>query len=128
MPSCSSRLKNDLLMLTVGYTIAIHEDYKWFIAKEFKLPPGYNYCLTDVLIEIPDGYPCSPPGVGASHIYLSPKLRFKGQKLPYLHEYTTPGWGEWAWYCFESIQWDPVRDDLVNFLEIIRTELSNPFR
>lgn len=128
MPSCSSHLINDLLMLKVGYVVIVHENYKWFIAKDFKLPPGYNYRLTDILVEIPEDYPCSPPGVGISHVYLNPKLRFRGRKLSDLHEYTTPGWGEWAWYCFQSIQWDMIRDDLVNFMDIIRTELSNPYK
>ena len=126
MPDCSPRLLNDLLLLAVGYVVIVSEDYRWFITKDFKLPPGYDYSSTDVLVEAPEDYPCSPPGVGGSHVYLPLKLRFKGRKLPYLHEYVTPGWGEWAWYCFQSIQWDPIRDDLVNFMEIIRTELTNP--
>jgi hypothetical protein len=112
-------------MLSVGYLLSVSSDFRWIIVRDFRLPPGFNYFCTDVLVEIPQDYPCSPPGV-AAHVYLSPKLRFKGQELQDLHEGTTPGWGDWAWFCYSKIDWDPNRDDLIKFMEMVRADLTNP--
>lgn len=125
MSSCSPRLTNDLKLLSVGYPLSVSGDDKWLIVHDFKLPPGFNYSSMDILVEVPRDYPCTPPGV-ATHVYLLEKLRFKGKKLRHLHEGVTPGWGDWAWFCYQRIDWDPNRDDLVNFMEMMRTDLTNP--
>lgn len=126
MLSCPSKLWGDLTLLALGYHLTISEDFKWLIVHNFKLPPGYNCSSTEILLEIPQDYPCSPLGVGDNHVYIHPKLRFKGKKLTDLHEGVTPGWGNWAWFCYSSIEWDPNKDDLIRFMEIVRTDLTNP--
>ena len=118
-------LDQQLRELSLGYPLSISDDYDWIIASRFRLPPGFNLQHTTVLLEIPSDYPLSPPGIG-SRVYLPPSLRFGDKKLKDLHEGTTPGWGSWAWFCYEWIRWDPHRDDLVKFLEMIRADLTNP--
>ena len=123
MSRYSHRLDNDLNMLSLGYSLSISDDLEWVTVHDFKLPPSYNYSYTDILIELPADYPLSPPGVG-SHIYTDPDLRFRGRKLEDLHENVNPGWGNWAWLCYEWINWDPNTDDLVKFMEMVRSDLT----
>ena len=120
-----SRLNDDLNVLSMGYTLSLSDDLKWVTVHDFKLPPGYNLGYTDILMETPSDYPFSPPGVGV-RVYLNPDLHFRGRKLADLHARVTPGWGNWAWFCYEWINWDPNNDDLVKFMEMIRTDLTNP--
>ena len=75
--------------------------------------------------EMPRDYPLCPPGIG-THTYVSPDLQFNGRQLRDVHAGVTPGWGRWAWLCYQSIHWDPHRDDLVTFMEMVRADLTNP--
>ncbi len=124
MANCSSRLLDDLEVLSIAYPLTLSEDFQWLIVHNFKLPPDYNYQSIDVLVELPKDYPCTPPGV-ATRIYLSKKLRFKNRMPKHLHEGTNPGWGDWAWFCYEKIDWNPVRDDLIKLMEMIRADLTD---
>ncbi len=126
MGKYSSILVRHLEVLSIAHPLSISDDYEWLIVRDFLLPPEFNQYSTDVLVEIPDGYPCSPPGVGNSHVYLPPDLRYQGRRLVDLHGEITPGWGNWAWFCYEWIRWDPHSDDLVKFMEMIRADLSKP--
>jgi len=125
MTRYSSIFEEHLDRLTLGYSLTVSLNDDWLIVHDFKLPPGYNARTTDILVCIPSDYPVSPPGI-AARVYVSPRLRFHGRKLDDVHEDVTPGWGDWAWFCFEHINWDMHRDDLVTFLEIIRLHLTNP--
>lgn len=121
-----SKLQDHLSAAAIGYELAVSDDYQLLEIQDLMLPPGFNWGHTEVLIELPDDYPLSPPGIGKSHVYLLSGLRYRGRKLRDLHEHVTPGWGDWAWFCYQSIEWDPHRDDLVTFLEVVRADLTNP--
>ncbi|MCK4873275.1 MAG: hypothetical protein KAS72_11160 [Phycisphaerales bacterium] len=118
-------LLHDLEALSLGYRLSVARDYRSVIAHGFKLPPGYGRSTVDVLFEVPRRYPRRPPGV-ASRVYLPPDLRFHGRTLKDVHPGVTPGWGNWAWLCYEWIRWDPRTDDLIKFLEMVRADLTNP--
>jgi hypothetical protein len=126
----SLRLERDLRCLSRAFPLWIGDDDKFVVVSGLKLPPGYNYSTTDLLIEIPDSYPVTPPGV-ANHVFINPHLRLHGRELEDLHTYTTPkfdtpGFGPWAWLCYEHIDWWPERDDLIKFVEMVRADLSKP--
>ena len=118
-------LEDHLRMLSVGYPISVSDDYNWLRVNHFLLPPGHDRSRTDILVEVPHDYPLSPPGVRA-HMYLPRSLRFQGRKLKDLHPWITPGWGDWAQMCFEWIRWNPHRDDLIGFMDMVRLDLTNP--
>ncbi|HML74400.1 MAG TPA: E2/UBC family protein [Anaerohalosphaeraceae bacterium] len=120
------RLIEDLEILSLGYDISVEDNGERIIIHNFKLPPGYNYNTTEVLIMIPDDYPVKPPGIGSDRIYLPADLRFHGKKLDEFRDHHDPDLGDWGWFCFENIDWDMTRDDLNSLMEIIRTNLTNP--
>lgn len=124
-------LGRHLRELSRAFVLWIEEEYEFVVVCGMKLPPGYNRAETQLLIEIPQDYPLSPPGVGADRVYLSPDLRFKRRKLKDLHTGTTPsfytpGFGPWAWFCYERVEWSPSRDGLVTFVEMVRADLTDP--
>jgi ubiquitin-protein ligase len=107
------------------------DGYEFVVVAGFKLPPGYNVPLTSILLEIPSDYPLSPPGIGNNKAYISPHLRYNGRQLRDVHSnlspsYPTLGFGPWAWLCYTEIRWNPVGDDLIRFLEMMRADLTNP--
>jgi hypothetical protein len=120
-------LERQLKDLSVKYPLLVSDDYRYLTVQEFDLPPGFNCHRTEILVEIPPGYPRSPPGVGESHVYVNRGLLFMGRRLSDLYDRVTPDWeGEWAWLCYRQIDWDPHRDNLVTFMEMIRTDLTKP--
>lgn len=125
MATNSAVLDEHLRYLSVAYAVSVTERDEWIQVNNFRLPPGYNAFTTEILVEVPVDYPLSPPGVGA-RVYVRPNLRFRGRKLRDVHPGTTPGWGDWAWLCYQWIRWDPHVDDLVSFMEMVRTDLTDP--
>ena len=107
------------------YPLDIARDYSWLIANKFLLPPGYNAKLIPVLMEIPEDYPLSPPGVGSSRIYLPKGLRYHGSKIKHYYESINKG-KNWCWFCYQEIRWNPRQDNLILFLEMVRSHLTNP--
>ena len=124
-------LRRHLQSLSRAFPLWIADNERFVIVERVRLPSGYDRKETAVLIELPSDYPLSPPGIGDSHVYVSPTLKFRGNALDDVHGYrqpgyATPGFGPWAWWCYRWIHWDPVRDDLVTFMEMFRGDLTNP--
>ena len=116
---------------SVGFSLWIGKDLKFVIVEGVRLPSGYNRRSIPVLIELPINYPLTPPGVGGNHIYVPGELRYEGCELRDIHEastpsFKTPGFSGWAWMCYEHIDWDSCRDDLITLIETIRADLTNP--
>lgn len=121
----NKRLLKDIKKLSFGYTIEPTKNY--FMVREFLLPPGYNREEISILVLPPEDYPISPPGVGSSFAYIPKALLFHGYELQDLHpDMNYPGFGDWAWLCFQEIKWNPNKDNLITFFEIVRTTLTNP--
>ena len=124
-------LMKHLSRLSRHFRLWIDDDYRFVIVGSVLLPPGYNVRRAKLLIELPGDYPLSPPGIGDSLIYVSPVLQFHGWDLKDLHPhrqpaYPTPGFGPWAWWCYEKIRWYPKRDNLIRLVEMIRADMTNP--
>ena len=131
MSTPSRKLQQDLQDLSQYYDLWIDDWYRFVIIRGMNLPPGYNYATTDVLLELPSDYPVSPPGQGKYSVMINVNLRFRG-RLPAEYrehrtpEFPTPGFGPWAWICYQQINWDPFYDNLIGFVEMLRADLTNP--
>ncbi|MFC1781208.1 E2/UBC family protein [Planctomycetota bacterium] len=118
-------LEEDVRNLSLAYQVALDDNYQHLFIKNFNTPPGYNFLTIPNLLELPRDYPESPPGVGDSHIYVPSNLRYHGRKPKDFHESSGPS-KDWAWWCYESIKWDPCKDDLITFFELFRAHMTNP--
>lgn len=118
-------LDRHLRMLAKAYRVDVSSDGFWIVVHRFRLPPGYNMAEISILVQIPHDYPVTPPGF-PNGLFVPQGLRFRNSGLTHVHEDATPGWGSWAWLCYRDLDWNPHRDDLVRFLEMIRADLSNP--
>jgi hypothetical protein len=118
-------LEQDIKKLSYIYPVAADSNLSSIIVKDFNLPPGYNWDSVSVLLELPEDYPESPPGVGDSRVYLPKGLRFRGRRPKDYHENKGSG-KKWAWWCYEWIKWDPCRDDLIAFFELLRAHMTDP--
>ena len=122
----SSILLRDLRDLSSVTRVLASQDLDRIIVDKVLLPPGWNRPHTRMLVEIPEDYPFSPPGVDPSRIFLETGLRFKGRVPTDYHEgYRIDGYG-WAWLCYQSIDWQTQRDNLISLLERVRADLSKP--
>ncbi len=124
-------LHDHLTGLSRYFHLALDDWYRFVVVRGVTLPPGFNRATTDVLIEFLPDYPVTPPGAGDSRVFVNAGLRFRGRQLVDYHEpagtkYPTPGFGPWAWLCYMDIHWNPFRDDLIRFIEMLRADLTNP--
>jgi len=118
------RLKTDLRRLSYAYAVAVDDDYKSIIVKDFNLPPGYNRGQIPVMLKIPSRYPEDAPGIGQARVYVPDDLRYRGKKPEDFHD--TSGPDGWAWWCYEWINWNPCKDNLITFFEMLRAHMTNP--
>jgi len=118
------RLFDDLVQLSHAYTIAVDDDYESIIVKNFNLPPGYNRGQIPVMLMIPSRYPESAPGIGKARVYVPEDLRYQGKKPEDFHD--NGHLNGWAWWCYEWIEWNPCKDNLVTFFEMLRAHMTNP--
>jgi hypothetical protein len=118
------RLKKDIEELSYVYPVALDDDLKSLRVGDFNLPLGYNYDSISILLRIPKQYPEEPPGVGDARVFVPNNLRYKGRKPKDFHDDCGPK--GWAWWCYLWIDWDPCRDNLITFFELLRAHLTNP--
>ena len=115
-------LERDLRLLSARYRIDVAKNYRFFIVREFRLPPGYNRASIDVWTEAPEDYPESSPGVFPSRVFVPVGLRFRGRNIEDYHENVGPR--GWAWWCYREIKWDPRCDNLITFFEMLRSDMT----
>jgi hypothetical protein len=118
-------LENDVCGLSYAYRVELDYEYRYLTVTNFNLPPGYNRTTVAVRLGMPQDYPESPPGVGGSRVYLPRGLRFQGRKPKDYHENSDSD-DQWCWWCYSWIKWDPCRDNLVTFFELLRAHMTNP--
>lgn len=120
-----NRLKQDIRALSYVYPLAVDDEFETLIVQNFNLPPGYNFDKIKVRLRLPDDYPENPPGIGSSSVYVPRALKYRGRKPKDFHKNCGPS-KEWAWWCYESIDWNPSKDNLITFFELLRAHLTNP--
>ncbi|MFC1601760.1 hypothetical protein ACFL34_05370 [Candidatus Sumerlaeota bacterium] len=116
-------LKKHLRALSCAYTIDIIGDYSHIIVRGFKPPPGYNKKQISIRMTVPKKYPVDVPGLSSNPIHLPTGLLLNGQEPQDYHPYTGPK--GWAWWCFERIEWDPCRHDLITIIEVLRATMTD---
>lgn len=133
----SRRILREVTMLAAGYGAVNYDDraLTWVQVPEFNLPRGWNVRRSGILLELPSQYPSIPP----DGFYLLKGLRNAQGYTPShyfqeggsLNRYADRGW---AWYCIHARgNWLSAADivsghNLLKYLELIRTILSNPPR
>jgi len=104
-------------------------DHTWVIVKKFALPPGWNKATTSVLIEIPAGYPATPP----DNFYTDSDLLLAGGNPPdaatSAREFAGRAWRQFSWHLSDATEWQPHADpqlghNLVTFLSGAEQRLS----
>ena len=124
-------LIKDLKYVSQFYDVLLDDFNRFVVITDFRLPPGYNFELSAVLITIPNDYPISPLGIGKNRVYLPISLRYQGRELADFHPnssppFTAPGCRAWGWWCYEQVKWNPKLDSFHEFLEMLRADLTNP--
>ena len=106
------RIREELALLRQRYDdLEYNEDGRWVRIPSYPLPEGWNRSLTDVIFQIPVGFPGTPP----YGIYTPAGLLFKGERPNNYSEPTPtrppfPGnWGIFSWMSDEG-QWRPTAD------------------
>ena len=119
-------LIHDLQELSLVCSVLVPRKLSFIVIEDVCLPPGWNRSRTRMRIDIPEDYRLSPPGVGDSSIYLDSGLRYLGRIPNDYHEGHGVGGERLAWWCYQSMAWDPRRDNLITLLERVRADLSSP--
>lgn len=119
----NKRVREDIKDLTYGYAVKVSEDY--LVISNFKLPEGYNKNEIEILLYPPKDYPISHPGVGSSNVYIPNDVLYHEKEISDFHPNVNPKWGNWAWLCFREIKWNPLKDNLLTFFELVRLHLTN---
>ena len=92
---------------------------EWILFKEFKLPSGWNRDVTEILVNIPVGYPSTPP----DNFFVPVGLRLASGGLPtnYTESTTLIGrqWGQFSYHV--DGEWHPSAnllegDNLLSFM------------
>jgi len=121
-------------LLSRGYQVETPWTMNWVCVHGVALPGTTTGKWTDhegrmiveasVLIDIPYDFPLSPPGIGHSHparaIHL-PRIYYNGGKMKDLYDCVHE---PWAWLCFQSMRWDPERDNLLSLLALVEASIS----
>lgn len=102
-------------------------DGSWILFKKFKLPPGWNREHTELLVNIPSGYPSTPP----NNFYVP--IGFKltsGQKIDAYtepHPFLNRQWGQFSYHI--DGEWNPTEnilegDNLLSFMLKVHERLK----
>jgi hypothetical protein len=93
------RIQKELDLLRTRYDVAFSEEGRWGRISAYPLPPGWNRSSTDVVFQIPVGYPGTP----AYGIYVPVGIAFNGQ-TPESYQEPAPSqppfgeqWGIFSW-------------------------------
>jgi len=117
-------LMQHLRALSYRYPVEGPRDWSYIQVRRFRTPPGYSPSTIQIRLRLPEDYPASPPGVSPSRVYVPANLKYQGQTPEDFHPDIGPA--GWAWWCFEHIAWDPCRDDLITFFEVLRLTMTHP--
>lgn len=106
------RIEEELALIRWRFPEAEYrEEGQWVRIPSYSLPDGWNRSSTEVALQIPSGYPGTPP----YGIYIPAGLQFKGATP---QNYTEPAgnhppfpgvWGVFSWTLGDG-QWRPTTD------------------
>ena len=116
----------------------------------YVLPPGYNCTIATVLFVAPCGFPAAQPDHFFTHtapadLLLDPPARelYRHSDGDYMGSYMRPKctnpsntpsgfpqWGGegWLWWSWHLQAWDPNKDTLMTYMNVIRARLKHTVR
>ena len=107
------RIQAELTLLRQDYPdVEYHPEGHWVLVPSYPLPEGWNRTVTDIVFQIPEGY----PGAHPYGFYVHSGFQFQA-KPPGSYNDTAPAqpplegpWGFFSWY--PSNGWFPSADIL----------------
>lgn len=96
------------------------------ILKQFSLAQHWNMPKTELLLQVPQGYPLAAMDM----FWVSPGLRLANGQIPQnadlLEQYCDRQWQRFSWHYSGSTPWNPAVDGLASHLRFVRVRLNNP--
>jgi hypothetical protein len=93
----------------------------YVVVTEVRLPAGWNAPATTIYFLTPLGYPSARP----DSFWTDPALRLASGVLPANAQMNGNNPGDLAqqllWFSFHPSSWNPLRDDLLTYFNIVRT-------
>jgi hypothetical protein len=108
----SDRVRSELELVKREFgDLEVDPTLGWFVIKGWKLPPGWNRQETNLLVQVPPGYPTTPP----DNFYVDEDVRLASGALPgntgYGHELAGRRWLFFS-YHVEGGDWRPHAEPL----------------
>jgi len=116
----------DLIQAYPGASVTRHETGAHLVEIPYVLPPGWNQTNVTILFLAPPGYPAAKPDC----FWVEPVgIRLKDGTTPQNTNDANPipGVGQrGTWFSWHVQQWDPNRDSLIRYLNVIKQRLYPP--
>jgi hypothetical protein len=116
----------DITCLTergIEYSVSAEANMTCVVFPGYKLPPGYDRVVSDLLVRLNPGFPDVPPDMW----WFNPAIRLADGRVAAATEVTEHHlgrtWQRWSRH-FNSGQWRSGIDSLESFLALIRRELE----
>jgi len=94
------------------------------VVRDQSLPGHWNRDTTDILIQVPQGYPLS----ALDMFWVQPGLRLADGRMPHcgevLESYLGTTWQRFSWHYPPGVKWNPTRDGILSHLRFARARLS----
>lgn len=125
----SERRRSEIALLREGYPSVRHDDpIEWVIVEDTALPDGYNRSETEILIDLPAGYPQTPP----DNFYVPAGLRLADGSQPDAFNpkhrtHVGEQWDRFSWH--EDDGWSPAPtiengSNLLTFMATVEERLG----
>jgi hypothetical protein len=123
------RKEVELVEATYG-EVELGPDLSWIVIRRWQLPAGWNKANTAVLVNIPAGYPVTPP----DNFCTDPDLRLANGSMPGnvmgVYEYAGHQWLQFSFHVVDSAsEWHPHAElldghNLLTFLTGVKQRLE----
>jgi hypothetical protein len=94
------------------------------IVREIELPLHWNQRTTDLLIQVPQGYPLA----ALDMFWVTPGLVLSDGRQPQnadqMEAYAGRVWQRFSWHYPPEYQWNPTRDGILSHMRFARSRLS----
>lgn len=104
-----------------NYSVEHNGSAELLIIKNYELPPGFTPAVTDLLLDVPSGY----PDAGLDMFWVRPAVKLGNGAYAPASEVFEPKFGDEQWQRFSrhGYPWGPG-DSIASYLTWIRRELE----
>ena len=101
--------------------VKAHNGFHWVVIKGVELPAGWNQRSTTIVIKVPPAFPVGAPDC----FWADSTLRLASGAMPRSSGMNPDfGGGQTLWFSFHVQKWNPNRDDLFRYFNVIRNRLE----